>query len=130
MCVDCLQVISLLNWLQLTPVKHARDTESSESEDCLEDENEYENVISDFASDSSTHGNSRGSSTASDRTSSRYKQSKCFNTAWLNGRKHWLKYEKDLGMFCLLCQKYNKCPFDRDVCPCSRIRLQSILNHE
>ena len=36
-------------------------------------------------------------------------------------------------MFCLLCQKYSKPPYDRDVWnknPCSRIRLQSILNHE
>jgi len=36
-------------------------------------------------------------------------------------------------MFCLLCQKYNKHPYDRDTrnkTPCSRIRLQSIVNHE
>ena len=52
---------------------------------------------------------------------------------WLKGRKHWLKYEKGMGMFCLLCQKYDRCPYDRDVLnkyPCSGIRLQSILNHE
>ena len=36
-------------------------------------------------------------------------------------------------MFCLLCQKYNKCPYDPDVWnknPCSRIQLQNILSYE
>ena len=36
-------------------------------------------------------------------------------------------------MFCLLCQKYNKRPYDRDVwnkTGCTRIRLQSIVRHE
>lgn len=78
------RVMSLLNWLKSVPVKRARDTENSESEDCLEDENEDENVT-EFASDSSTRGSSRGSSTASDSTLSSYKQSKRFNRAWLNG---------------------------------------------
>jgi len=48
-------------------------------------------------------------------------------------KKALAKYEKDVGMFCLLCQKYDKRPYDQDVWnkkPCSRIRLQSILNHE
>ena len=75
-------------------------------------------MTSDFMSDSSS---TRGSSTSRASCS---KQSKCFNTEWLKGRKHWLKYEKDVGMFCLLCQKYNKRPYDQDTwnkTPCSRI---------
>ena len=36
-------------------------------------------------------------------------------------------------MYCSLCKKYNKRPFNRAIWndkPCNRIRLQSILNHE
>ena len=67
----------------------------------------------DLTSDSSTCGTS--TSTTSNNRSSCTKHSKRFNTIWLKGRRHWLIYEKGVGMFCLLCQKYDKRPYDRDV---------------
>ena len=125
--------MSLLNWLK-APVKrsHVYITESSDSEE-EESEEGYEDMTSDVTPDLTSDSSSRGTSTTSNSRPSCSKQSKCFNTVWLKGRKHWLKYEKGVGMFCLLCQKYDKRPYDRDVwnkSPCSRIRLQSILNHE
>jgi len=42
-------------------------------------------------------------------------------------------YKKGQGMFCSLCKKYNKRPFNRDTWndkPCQRLRLQSIVGHE
>jgi len=118
--------MALSSWLKPPAAKRSCiESSDSENEDEPEEETPCDDVTSDFTSDSS--------GTRCSSTRSRSKQSKCFNTEWLKGRKHWLKYEKDVGMFCLLCQKYNKCPFDRDTwnkTPCSRIRLQSIVNHE
>ena len=126
--------MSLLNWLK-APVKrsHVYITENSDSEEEDESKEGYEDMTSDVTPDMTSDSSSRGTSTTSNSRPSCSKQSKCFNTVWLKGRKHWLKYEKGVGMFCLLCQKYDKCTYDRDVwnkSPCSRIRLQSILNHE
>ena len=48
------------------------------------------------------------------------------------GRSHWLRYT-GIGIFCLLCQKYDKRPFNHDnwnKLPCTRLRLQSITAHE
>jgi len=62
----------------------------------------------------------------------RSKQVRIFQTLWLEERKHWLVYTKGQGMFCSLCEKYNKCSFNRDAWndkPCKRLRLQSIVGH-
>ena len=117
--------------VKATTAKCARVEENSDSEDeeneqaCLENES----MATEFLH--SSDGNASQSSVSGSSSSS--KQSKCFNVSWLNGRRHWLKYEKATGMFCLFCQKYNKRPYDRDVwnkTGCTRIRLQSIISHE
>ena len=125
--------MSLLNWLK-PPVKRSH-IENSDSESEEEDEPEEGDidVTSDVTPDLTSDSSARDTSTTSNSRPRCSKQSRRFNTVWLKGRKHWLKYEKGVGMFCLLCQKYDKRPYDRDVWnknPCSRIRLQSILNHE
>ena len=53
------------------------------------------------------------------------------NMDWLVGRSHWLQC-KEIGMFCLLCQMYDKRPFNHtwNKVPCSRLRLQSVTAHE
>ncbi|XP_006813061.1 zinc finger protein 862-like [Saccoglossus kowalevskii] len=61
------------------------------------------------------------------------KQSSGFRNEWVRGREAWLYCRYDEGMFCRLCQKFNKRPFDRDtwnVTACKRIRLSSIKDHE
>ena len=60
------------------------------------------------------------------------KQAKEFKAEWKKTRE-WLVYLPGNGMFCSLCQKYDKCPFGRDhwnKSPCQRIRFESILAHE
>ena len=108
---------------------HIENSDSKEEDKPEGDDDETLDVTPDLTSNSS----SSDTSTTSNGRPRCSKQLKRFNTVWLRGRKHWLKYEKDVGMFCLLCQKYNKCPYDPDVWnknPCSRIQLQSILNYE
>ena len=59
------------------------------------------------------------------------KQSRKFNLGWMRGRKQWLVYKPE-GMYCSLCQKYDKRPYNRDVWnkqPCSRLRLQSRVSY-
>ena len=95
-------IMSLLNWL-MPPVKcsHIYITEYSNNEEEYEPEEDDEvtlDVTPDLTSDSSI----RYTSTRSNSRSSCSKQSKCFNTVWLKGRKHWLKYEEGVGMFCTL----------------------------
>ncbi len=80
-----------------------------------------------------TADHSSHSSTASASASGRGKQATRFSNDWLKGREDWLKYIRQCGMFCTLCQKYNKQPFARDTwnkTPCRRFRFQSILKHE
>ena len=120
--------MSLLKWLK-PPLKRYL-TESDN--DIEEDEGEVSSDVAPSTPDLTSDSSARGASTSTTSNNS-WKQSKRFNTLWLKGRRHWLKYEKGVGMFCLLCQKYDKRPYDRDVWnkhPCLRIRLQSILNHE
>lgn len=55
-----------------------------------------------------------------------------FYKKWADGRP-WLKYVFNEGMYCVLCQKYNKLPFGRtkwNTSPSVRLRLQSIKDHE
>ena len=70
----------------------------------------------------------RTSSTSASTSSS--KQSRRFRKVWLTGREHWLEFSRhDRGMFCSLCRKFNKRPFNNDIwntSPCTRLRLQSI----
>lgn len=54
------------------------------------------------------------SSSQSTSTSSSLKQSRKFNASWLRGRKQWLVYKPEEGMYCSLCQKYNQPPYNRD----------------
>ena len=72
-------------------------------------------------------------SSQSTSTLSSSKQSRKFNASWLRGRKQWLVYKPEAGMYCSLCQKYDQRPYNRDVWnkqPCSRLHLQSIKRHE
>ena len=56
---------------------------------------------------------SSGTSTDSSSTA---KQSRRFRKVWLTGREHWLEYSiQERGMFCSLCRKYNKRPYNNDV---------------
>ena len=44
------------------------------------------------------------------------KQSRRFRKALLTGRERWLEYSRhDRGMFCSLCQKFNKRPFNNNI---------------
>ena len=55
-------------------------------------------------------------STSSSARSMSSKQSRRFRKPWLVGRKQWLEYSRqDHGMFCSLCQRFNKRPFNDDV---------------
>ncbi|XP_065843451.1 zinc finger protein 862-like [Oscarella lobularis] len=79
-------------------------------------------------------GQTSSSSGAISRSGSdRSKQSGKFQTEWLAGRK-WLQYDDERkGMLCVLCQKYDQKPYNRDVwnkVPCTRMRLHSIRRHE
>lgn len=81
------------------------------------------------ASDSSDSEGEEATSGGQAEATGCAKQAVSFNQKWLVGRK-WLTYEMDSGMFCLLC---HKCPYNRDVwnkTACTRLRLQSILEHE
>ena len=54
------------------------------------------------------------------------KQLRSFNTDWLATRNYWLVCKSE-GMYCLLCQKYNKQPFNRDTwntVSCTRSRIK------
>ena len=95
-------------------------TDSSDSEN---EEHLCGDVTSDSTSDyASTHGSSTSRSSCS-------KQLKGFYTDWLREREHWLRYEKDVGMFCLLCQKYNKRPYDRDTWNKTPLLKDKITKH-
>ncbi|XP_070537589.1 protein FAM200B-like [Ptychodera flava] len=64
---------------------------------------------------------------------SKRKQACAYRHEWAQGRETWLYYRQDEGMYCKLCQKYNKRPFDRDTwnkTPCRRLRLGSVKEHE
>ena len=89
---------------------YGTENSNSKNEDEPEEEKNLcdDTVTSDFTSDSSsTCGSSSSRASCS-------KQSKSFNMDWLKRRKNWLTYEKDMGMFCLLCQKYDKHPYDQE----------------
>lgn len=82
---------------------------------------------------SDAHSTNTDSTLSSSSSGSNAKQASKFVSDWLIGRQHWLKYENGQGMFCTLCQKYDKSPFSRgtwNTTPCTRIRLQSIISHE
>ena len=130
--------MSLSHWIKPTPAKRVHLEDSSKSED-----DEYEEAdlgldnetttTEDLRSNESNGGDASQSSVSGSSRSGSSKQSKYFNGLWLTGRRHWLKHEKATGMFCLLCQKYDKRPYDRDIwnkTGCTRIRLQSIIRHE
>ena len=66
-------------------------------------------------------------------SSGRLRQAPTFRHEWLKGREHWLRFVHGKGMFCELCIKYDKRPFNRETwntIPCTRYRLQSITSHE
>ena len=62
------------------------------------------------------------SSTSSSARSTPSKQSRRFRKVWLVGREQWLEYSRhDRGMFCSLCRRFNKRPFNNDVGTHSRV---------
>ena len=80
-----------------------------------------------------TSTTTENSAAESSTHSGRQKQASTFSKDWLRGREHWLNFVHGKGMFCTLCQKYNKSPFSRgtwNTAPCTRLRLQSITAHE
>ena len=97
-----------------------------------ESETDSDSDICELLSESETSSRTAESATTS-HSSNSGKQSKTFHSSWRHGRP-WLKYVADVqGMFCSLCQKYNKLPYNRDYwnkSPCRRIRLSSITKHE
>ena len=102
--------------------KHIRTATADESEE------------SESETDTRASGGSAGAMDAcsSSSGSSESKQSKSFKYEWLVGREHWLDPQQS-GMFCRLCKKHDKRPFNRGIWntkPCKRIRLQSITAHE
>ena len=94
--------MSLLNWLK-PPMKHSY-MENSDSEEEDKPEEGDNDMTSYMISGLTNNSIARDASTTSNSKPSCSKQSKSFNTVWVKRRKHWLKYEKGVGMFCLLCQ--------------------------
>ena len=41
------------------------------------------------------------------------KQASEVKREWTKGRENWLKYTNGKGMFCILCSKYDKRPYNR-----------------
>ena len=123
--------MSLLRYF--TSTKEDRG-EPSPKRVCIEPqqlESELEAETSHFSESELDSTSTRSTSSASSSSSS--KQSRRFNCEWLAGRRHWLDYKPDQGMFCLLCKKYNKRPFNNGIWnsqPCICLRLQSIIIHE
>lgn len=75
----------------------------------------------------------QGSATESSTQRGKRKQASKFSKDWLSRQELWLKYVQGKGLFCTLCQKYNKSPFTHgtwNTSPCTRLRLQSITTHE
>jgi hypothetical protein len=66
------------------------------------------------------------------RSYHKFKHASSFNCEWKTGRP-WLMHVDGLVMYCSLCRKYNKMPFDRGTwnkTPCKRMRLESVEDHE
>lgn len=109
---------------------HSSDSDDSDSVEIISESSTAS------CSTSSSLFNWRGSKQLTLRPSTknrRSKQARSFHPSWLKGRTHWLVYREGEGMFCLLCKKYDKRPFNRDTWndkPCTRIRQHSILTHE
>ena len=60
------------------------------------------------------------------------KRASSFVDNWKTNRD-WLVYVEGEGMYCTVCQKANKCPFDRDTwnkTPGTHIRLETVKSHE
>ena len=106
------------------PVKRTKLT--TDQAECASEEQDSDSL----EHDQPTDGTSTDASTTSILHS---KQAATFSKRWLKGRDHWLQYVKEQGMFCKLCQKYNKQSYGHDIwsnTPCTRLRLQSITTHE
>ena len=106
-------------------VKRLRnESEESQTDHGAEDAQDSDKLSADTDSDCPESSSSSAPS----------KQSRRFRKVWSVGREQWLLFSRqDCGMFCTLCQKYNKRPYSNDVwskVPCTRLRLQSILAHE
>ena len=64
--------------------------------------------------------------------SKKNKRASSFVDSWKTNRD-WLVYVEGQGMYCTVCQKANKRPFDRDTwnkTPAIRMRLETIKSHE
>ncbi|KAJ8023491.1 hypothetical protein HOLleu_35948 [Holothuria leucospilota] len=71
-------------------------------------------------------------STSGAKKKTKGKQANYFHPEWKKKRP-WLHHEPDIGMFCLLCQKYKKMPYGRrkwNTAPCVRMREGSVKEHE
>ena len=87
--------------------------------------NADESEESESETDTCASGGSAGAmdTCSSSSGSSESKQSKSFKHEWLVGREHWLDPQQS-GMFCRLCKKHDKRPFNRGIWntkPCKRI---------
>ena len=125
--------MSLLNYFQRSnhasepASKKARITFSSSS-----DNSDEESEVEPPSTSSASPSQSSSTTTTTPTHRSVSKQLRSFNTDWLATRNHWLVCKPE-GMYCLLCQKYNKRLFNCDTwntVPCTRLRLQSIKRHE
>ena len=85
---------------------HIENSDIKEEDEPEGDDDMTSDVTLDLIRDRRACDTSQDTSTTSNSMPRCSKQSKCFNTVWLKERKHFLKYEKGVGMFCLLCQKY------------------------
>ena len=105
--------------LTTLPSVNLRTIISSDHEDEEDSTDAIQADQSGFTSSSSSSDTNRG------------KQASGFKKCWLKGREHWLVFNR--GMYCKLCIKHNKRPFNQDTWNqtlCTRHRLNSILSHE
>ena len=107
---------------KLSPTCETESNKSSSSSSSAEDsDNEQAGSL-----DTTTPGSETSSS-------SNAKQAIMFRRGWLKGRESWLNFVDGKGMFCELCIKYDKRPFNRqtwNTIPCTCYRLQSITKHK
>ena len=113
-----------------------RDESNSES-DSASDSESMSVMVTDSepgpSSSTTTSESERSSGSHSSLRGGSRKQASGFKKEWLKGRQHWLKCIDGQGMFCTLCIKYDKRPYNRitwNKAPCTRFRLQSIVSHE
>ena len=106
-------------WAKLSPTRETEARKSGSNSSSVEESDDERIGLL----DTTTPGETSSSNSS--------KQALKFKREWLKGRESWLKFVED--MFCELCIKYDKRPFNRqtwNMIPCTRYHLQSVTMHK